>query len=748
MAAQVEEKSAYDKVVARLSGLRRTASSEDPAIDEMRRNRAVNRRTASAASGVRSGASIDFATGRPRDPMFYWKQNNLPYDLYDHQELKKVRAYMRLLYQSHPLIGSCVDIYTKYPLLGLELNCKDSKLTDFYSDLFLSEEGLNYSEFFIDFGREYWTVGESVPFGSFNEVLGIWDDEELLNPDDVEVVQSPFLKEPRYFIKLPETLREIITKRTPVWEYEQLMEAYPELAHYTAEDALMPVSSILLRHYKFKADTFNKRGVPLTMRSMRAVMQEEMLNAARDAVADRLYTPLILARLGASATDLGTTQPWIPTPEDLADFEESLDAALAADFRVLIHHFGVQMESVFGKENLPDFIPDFEQLEDRMLQTFGLSKTMLTGASSGQTYAADALNRDLVSQLLTTYQKMCARHYRQRALVVAEAQEHYDYDERNGKRYVKMEEILEIDERGNERIIEQPKLLIPDMAFKTMNIKDEEAQREFLEQMRASGVPISMKTRLTHVGIDLEDEIERSKDEAVQMAVAEQETRREVYLAIKDAGLPIPSDLRADFEPRAANAMPIADSMGLRVPMMGIDPITGAPTMTPTAGDYATPTDGGTVMPGQPATPVQPYEPPGDEGADQGADQSQVPDESNEQREDMPKAAAYKGNLEQVPLYRQATRMREIVKEHYQAPEPIDTEKTPMRKVAKKKPEDLAEGEEMQYDEFPDDGIARGGYADPKHIGMRRHAFSKVPKGKRIDRDSFKPVDDPDHEAV
>lgn len=966
---------AYDRaVMSRLGGFRRTASSEEPPeVAEMRRNRAVMRRSASSAASQRGGANLSFATGRPRDPMFYWKQNNLPYDLYDHDELKKVRAYCntpdapvwmgdysfrpigeiqpgdevmgwiyrtgplgdqrkvltrttvlgtqrrmapevvkvtmesgevirctpdhlwanphfstyvgpsgwqqpeyraakvgqdlirvvrptepladeklrlaaawlggvydgegtgeriaqdeayspavrerikhsldllglswtesrhtiniskagrkggagahqdlvdflnwadpvrrtsaaidkrllcrpsagrerivsiesegpgevvsmqtgtgnytawglaskncRLLYQSHPLIGSCVDIYTKYPLLGMEMSCKDEKLTDFYSDHFLGEdEGLNYGKFLIDFGREYWTVGEAVPFGSFNESLGVWDDEELLNPDDLEVVRSPFLKDPRFFIKLPETLREIITKRTPAWEYEKLMQAYPELSHYAAEDALMPVSSVLLRHYKFEADTFNKRGVPLLMRAMRPIMQEEMLNAAMDAVADRLYTPLILARLGASASDLGTTTPWIPNDGDLADFEEALDGALSADFRVLVHHFGVTMESVFGRENMPDMTPDFERLEDRMLQTFGLSKTMLTGASAGQTYAADALNRDLVSQLLTTYQNIVKRHYRQRAMVVAEAQEHYDYDERNGKRYVKMEEILEIDEDGQEHIVEQPKLLIPDLHMKTMSLKDEEAERAFFEQLRAAGVPISMKTRLQNVPIDFADEIEQSMEEQVDLAVREQETRKEIFLALRAKGLPIPADLTADFQPMASN-VPGPASQGMRVPMMGIDPVMGTPTLAPVAGDLAAPTAGGVVAPGMPTGPVDPFQPGGSgqvlpfPSGGGGAEGDTRPEESDEMRKDMPKASS----LEPANLYRAASRMREITREHYQAPAPI----TGMTKVARTVTDEDGATSEKEV-EVPDDGgIARGGYAAPKHIGMRRHA--------------------------
>ena len=119
---------------------------------------------------------------------------------------------------------------------------------------------------------------------------------------------------------------------------------------------------------------------------------------------------------------------------------------------------------MFGKENMPDLPPDFERIEDRVLQVFGLSRTFLMGAGEGETYAADALNKELVTQLMTQYQKYLKQHFRARAMIVAEAQEHYDYEERAGRRFVTMEEVLEVDEEtGERRIVEQPKLLVPDL---------------------------------------------------------------------------------------------------------------------------------------------------------------------------------------------------------------------------------------------------------------------------------------------
>lgn len=635
-------------------------------VKEARKNRRINarqgmlaRRTAVSGGAGGSGFSdIQFATGRPRDPLFYWRQNNLPYDFSQNEELAKVRAFCRLLYQTDPIVGSCVDIFSKFPVVGAHLESKDARLTEFYEGLFFDEDGLDYEEFMIDIGREYYTAGEAWPFATFNEDLGIWDDEELLNPDDIKVERSPFLKEPRYFIRLPWTIRQILTTRQPAWEYNKLIQEYPELAAYTAENAFMPVSNVLLKQLKFKGDTFNLRGLPLLTRAMRSMLQQEMLNTALDSIADRLYTPLILCKLGASATDLGTTVPWIPTDDDLENFELALDAALAGDFRALIHNFAVDIQPVFGRENMPDLTPDFERIEDRVLQVFGLSRTFLMGADSGETYAADALNKQLVEQLMTRYQKYLQRHFRQRALVVAEAQEHYDYEERNGRRFVLMEEVLEVDEEsGERRITEQPKLLVPDMKFITLNFRDEDTTRQFTEALRASGMPISQKTRARGLGLDLDEERQRSQDEAIADIIAQAETRKRAFIELRNAGLPIAEDLMADFAPFAQqeSVPPAIAQEQVMLERAGIVP-PNLPDLAPTAEDMDMAQDEEEIDPNAPPEGDGPE--PGEE--DPGMDQR--PPESDEQRGAMPKPAKRikHGMPKQGALFRRTARVRNV----------------------------------------------------------------------------------------
>src|ERR1017187_878196 len=81
-----------------------SAESDAEARALMRESRrGIRTQGVAGMGGGGSRAQIQFASGRPRDPMFYWRENNLPYDLTKDKELAKVRAFCRLLYLTHPI---------------------------------------------------------------------------------------------------------------------------------------------------------------------------------------------------------------------------------------------------------------------------------------------------------------------------------------------------------------------------------------------------------------------------------------------------------------------------------------------------------------------------------------------------------------------------------------------------------------------------------------------------------------------
>lgn len=491
----------------------------------------------------RTASDLSIAIDKQREPLQTLEQKGIPFNTADPEERAKIWSWARAFYTTHHLQPLCVDVYTRFPVQGVEIDVKDPALKSFYEDLFF--DTLNYEEFLIDLGREYWTVGEMNALASFSETLGVWDSEEILNPLDVVVEKSPFLNEPTYKLKVPETIREILEKGEPKRDYEILIRDYPEfrqMMHSTEEDEGLNISSILLSRIVNKANAWDTRGTPHMMRCFRTLMTEEALNAAQDAVADRLYSPLILAKLGSP--DLGDGEPWIPDHEELDNFKNDMQMALAADFRFMAYHFGLDIHNVFGREAMPRFDGDFDRAERKQLQVWGIGESLISGGSGQAAYASSALNREFVTQLMTGYQKSLQRHFRKRAEIVAEAQEHWDYKTSNGVRVPVYEEVLEVDEEtGQEYVRKRPKLLIPTLSFKTMNLRDEAQERAFLGQLKSMGVPISDQSLMVNIDIEFDEELEKVKLEKVQKIVAEQEMNVATIHALKGANLPIPETL-------------------------------------------------------------------------------------------------------------------------------------------------------------------------------------------------------------
>jgi hypothetical protein len=360
-----------------------------------------NRRTASGAAGMGGMGNATIAWPKLRDPFeqfrekawWFLKEGEFS------QSLKKIREWSRLVYMTHPLVPSLIDIYSRFPLLDIEFKHSDQKLADFYNELFLNQ--LDYQEFLFDAAREYWTTGEFFALGSWHDGIGAWDADELLNPDDVMVSKNSVLRQYQYHLKVPEGIKKLIETRQPREEYEMLVRFYPYILQWAQQNTEIPVSDVLLKQLKFKVNPWEPHGVPLLMRGFKTLMLEMSLEAAQDAVADRLYSPLILANLGIE--DVGDGEgPWIPDPAEIDALRDDIALALMSDFRLMVYHHGLTIQSVFGREVMPRFDMDFERVDMKLMQIFGIGPELLQGGKASAPYASGALNRELITQMLTT----------------------------------------------------------------------------------------------------------------------------------------------------------------------------------------------------------------------------------------------------------------------------------------------------------------------------------------------------------
>lgn len=496
-------------------------------------------------AGMGMGGDVLAAIPRYYSPEEYFVQSQIPYKIQDDRQRIELYKWLDLFYRTHTLIPILVDIFTRFPLVGMELNSTDDDLTEFYEQVFF--EDLDYEQFLVDLGREYWTLGESWPLGHFSESLGVWEEEELLDPALIEVKKFPIIGTQQFYLLPPPDLAEIAKRRSPEPLYHLLRENHEDLIPFLLSGKPIPVSDVLLKQVAFKASRRDLHGTPLLLRCLRQLIHEEKLMASQDAIAERLYSPLLLVKLGVQ--DMGPNRgPWIPGPDAVASLRNDLDIALASDMRLMVHHFGIEVQNVWGREQMPRLDMDFDRIERKLMQTFGVNPNLLAGGASAQPYASSALQAEFLNQILRTYQKYLKRHYESRAAIVAEAQEHYAYEKRGQTRIPIMEEVIRYDDEGNEYIEERKKLMYPELKMKVLDLRDEATQRQFLQVLKQAGVPVPDTDLAMGMGYDFPNALAKMEEELIQKTVAQQDAKVKTYDILSARGLPIPPDLQAEIE--------------------------------------------------------------------------------------------------------------------------------------------------------------------------------------------------------
>ena len=442
-------------------------------------------------------------------------------DPQDRDELMRVRKLCRDYAKYHDLIPMIIAIYAQFPLQGMRIKGRSEKETALFEEQFFDK--LNYESYLVEVGKEFFKVGEVNSFAIFDYETKEWVSEEILNPDTVYVEDSVFSGEEKVSIEVPEHLQDVVRDaNNPNNDY--LNEVYPDLVNAINERSLVSIKDEFIFRMVDKSEPWDLYGTPIMTRAFDSLLREESLNAAQDAVADRLYSPLILVKLGISSNDMGKDQePWIPSQSDLDSFTDTFDKTLAADFRALIHHMGIDIRSVFGRESMPNMDKDFDRVEKKILRAFGIGQGLLDGSSNGA-YASSAINRDFVSQMMTMYQRNIRDLFKKRAEVFSRERQIYETEEgKGGKDKIKTRTVYRVDDDGNYTEEQDPVVFVPELEFATDPMKDTSFEVNLLKTLQGLGVPISHQTIVEASGKEINIELEhrRIREESINDAIAD-----------------------------------------------------------------------------------------------------------------------------------------------------------------------------------------------------------------------------------
>lgn len=517
------------------------------------------------ASMQRTGSDVQMAMPRMREPLGSLIDKGIPIDIGNPEELAKARAWARMYYATHDLVPLLIDIYARFPLTGLEFVCEDKYIEDFFTEMFIDD--LNYEDFLPNaLGREYFISGEVTTLGHFDEELGTWASEEVLNPDMIRVSKSHFVEQERVQLLVKEMVDNL---RNPThaggssesqsermernWEYEQLAKYHPEIIAAAQQDDGLDISEGLWSRIVNRANPWDLRGTPPLMRSFRTLLLEESLNAAQDAVADRLYAPFILATMGIE--NMGDGMPYIPTSDELDILRNDMQAAFMGDFKLMTHHMGLKIESIFGRESVPRFDADYDRTDMKLMQAWGIGQALIMGGTAAAgTYASSALNREVCELNMKDFQRKAIQHIRKRAEVIAEAQRFYAYEKKGNLRTPIFRKVLRFNpETGREEVVKTPKLLIPKIRFRSLNLRDETTERQFYMDLKNMGVPVSDKTLAVNLDTDFDAEISRTAEEQVDKIVAQAEAMSKAQQIIDEKNRRLPVEQQIKYPPDLIN---------------------------------------------------------------------------------------------------------------------------------------------------------------------------------------------------
>jgi hypothetical protein len=337
----------------------------------------------SGGGGVGGGSFS--TTQRPYQPEFESPdRQNYPV----HRNLANI--YWRVFYKLDPIIGTCLDLFSEMPFSDFQLTGEgvDGEIKEALEEMCEETQLRAYLPFMV---REFFVIGEVAPHLFFDDDRGIWTHIALHNPDQLEIIHSPFIKmDPVIEFKPEDRLRQILTSNNP--QLRQVRESMPEeILAALISGQNIPLSPVNCTFIPRKLHPYDVRGTSIISRMWRILMYEDSIFNASIAIARRAAAPLKVAKLGDRQTG------WIPDPSQERRLLELLVQAEIDPAAWLVYHYGIEFDLVGSQERAWKIEQTSEFIERTKLLAMGISKAFLHGEV---TYASAASGLSIFLQRL------------------------------------------------------------------------------------------------------------------------------------------------------------------------------------------------------------------------------------------------------------------------------------------------------------------------------------------------------------
>ncbi len=430
---------------------------------------------------------------RVYSPLFEMTNLMLPRDM------KTLNAWCRHHYDTNPIVRNCIMLHSTYPVSKLQIHCKDPKVKQFFEDMWDDIDG---TEVIAGIALEYFKLGEVFAHAELDEERGVWSQIIIHNPDYISVKANILAKDPIISLQPDDTLRRMIfsTRMQDVRLREQVPE---EIIYYIQRGENIPLSNFNVSHLKLLSSPYDIRGTSIITCVFKDLMLYDKLREMEFAQADNLVNPITLVKLGDPQGG------WRPTDADIQSFQRVMEEAqYDPDFRIITHG-AVTIERVGAAGTVIDTVPKLELIYKNLFAGLFTPESIIY--QEGPTYASASVGLEVLQQRYLWFREFIRKFIRKKLFGPISIIQGF-YETKEGEK----------------------RLIVPDVQFDRINLKDVADYINNLAQFAGLQGPVSNKSMLRSLDLDIDEEFAEKRKDIIQAAILEKEVQALASYSIEE----------------------------------------------------------------------------------------------------------------------------------------------------------------------------------------------------------------------
>ena len=298
---------------------------------------------------------------------------------YPTDRLQQNRIF-RMLYKTDPIVGTVIDLYAD--IMGSDMTLSgegvEGSVKDTYEKM-IDKTGI--LSLFPSFPKEYMSMGEVIPHLVFDKDQRIWTSLLFHNPDQIKVVDSPFIDiDPILEFVPDDSLKRLVKNTDPT--IQKVLSRYPSdfLANVLSGRNIPLDSSLNVTFIARKCHPYDIRGTSILSRIFRVMVYEDAVTNCSIATARRHAGPLKICKVGGD--NVGGHGPFIPDDSYIEKIQSMLTIAEQDPHAFLILPWYVQFEAFGTTERMLSIRNEWDIIERVKLTALGVSQGFLHGEST------------------------------------------------------------------------------------------------------------------------------------------------------------------------------------------------------------------------------------------------------------------------------------------------------------------------------------------------------------------------------